>query len=66
MNSTIFGQFALAYGVNTMGLSRTDASCGWRSSVNFIALFAIPAAGFLADRFGRKPVYAIGMVGTSP
>ena len=60
VNSTIFGQFALAYGVNTMGLSRT-AFLWLAILVNFVALFAIPAAGFLADRFGRKPVYAIGM-----
>jgi MFS family permease len=60
VNSTIFGQFALAYGVNTMGLSRS-AFLWLAILVNFIALFAIPAAGYLADRFGRKPVYAIGM-----
>jgi MFS family permease len=60
VNSTIFGQYALAYGVNTMGLSRS-AFLWLAILVNFIALFAIPAAGYLADRFGRKPVYAIGM-----
>lgn len=64
VNSTIFGQFALAYGVNTMGMSRS-AFLWLAITVNAIALFAIPAAGYLADRFGRKPVYIIGMLGTA-
>jgi MFS family permease len=64
VNSTLFGQFALAYGVNTMGMSRSTFL--WLAIVvNAIALFAIPAAGYLADRFGRKPVYVIGMVGVA-
>jgi MFS family permease len=64
VNSTLFGQFALAYGVNTMGMSRSTFL--WLAIVvNAIALFAIPAAGSLADRFGRKPVYVIGMIGVA-
>jgi MFS family permease len=64
VNSTIFGIYTLTYGVNTMGLPRTTLL--WlQIVVNIIALGAIPAAAMLADRFGRKPVYAVGVLGTS-
>jgi MFS family permease len=53
VNSTIFGIYTLTYGVNTMGLSRTTLL--WlQITVNVIALAAIPAAGLLADRIGRR------------
>ena len=64
VNSTIFGIYLLTYGVNTIGLSRTTLL--WlQITVNIIALGAIPAAGMLADRIGRKPVYAVGVLGTA-
>ena len=64
VNATIFGIYALTYGVNTMHLPRT-ALLSMLILVNLIALVTIPAAGMLADRFGRKPVYVIGILGTA-
>jgi MFS family permease len=60
--TTLFGQFALVYGVQ-VGLSRSTFL--YLALVAYlIALAAIPLAGLLADRIGRKPVYGIGMIGT--
>ena len=60
--STLFSIYALTYGVNTMGLSRT--SMLWMVALaNVVALGAIPLWGVLADRIGRKPVYIIGALG---
>jgi MFS family permease len=62
VNSTLFGQFALAYGVNAMGLPQSTFL--WLAIVAYlIALFVIPVLGVVADRVGRKPVYAVGIFG---
>ena len=65
VNSTIFGIYALAYGVNTMGLPRTP-SCGWRSWSTSSRLFAIPAAGLLADRVRPQACVRDRHGGSSP
>jgi MFS family permease len=64
VNSTIFGIYLLTYGVSTIGLSRTNLLT-LQIVVNILALGAIPLAGLLADRVGRKPVYIIGVFGTA-
>jgi hypothetical protein len=60
VTSTIFGIYLLTYGVNTVHLPRTNLLT-LQIVVNVLALGAIPAAGLLADRFGRKPIYIIGV-----
>ncbi|HEY2224505.1 MFS transporter [Actinomycetospora sp.] len=60
--STIFTVYALSYAVNTEGLSRSAML--WVGIVaNVVALAAIPAAGALGDRIGRKPVFLVGTIG---
>ncbi|WP_461173335.1 MHS family MFS transporter [Arthrobacter sp. Z1-9] len=64
VNSTIFGQFALTYGVTGQGMSRSMFL--WLAIlINFLALFTIPVMGLLSDKVGRKPVYVIGMIGVA-
>jgi MFS family permease len=54
--STIFGIYALTYGVNTAHMSRS--SLLWMIIVaNVVALVTIPAWAVLGDRVGRKPVF---------
>jgi MFS family permease len=64
VNSTLFGIYALTYGVNTMGIPRTTLLT-LQILVNVLALGMIPVAGMLADRIGRKPVFVVGVAGTA-
>jgi MFS family permease len=62
--STIFGIYALTYGVTTAGLSRT--SLMWMIILaNLVALVTIPAWAMLGDRIGRKPVFLVGALGSA-
>jgi len=54
VNSTIFGIYLLTYGVNTIGLPRTNLLT-LQIVCNIIALGAIPAAGLLAVHLGCQP-----------
>ena len=61
VNSTLLSAYALTYGVNTMGLPRSLFL--WLVIVTAgLSLVTIPMFGLLADRVGRKPVYAIGVL----
>ena len=61
--TSLFGTYALAYGVTTMGLSR--GMFLWLAIVSYAASIPlIPLFGILADRIGRKPVFAIGTIGS--
>jgi metabolite-proton symporter len=59
----VYTSFIFAYGTTVLGMDR--------NSVLFPVLVAallsailIPLSGHLSDRFGRKPIYLIGVVGT--
>jgi MFS family permease len=57
--STIFGVYALSFGVNTVHIER--ATMLWVvGSTNVVALLAIPVWAMLADRYGRKIIFLIG------
>jgi MFS family permease len=61
--STIFGVYALAFAVGTVGLDKTTML--WVAIVtNVVALVAIPAWASLSDRIGRKPVFIFGALGS--
>jgi MFS family permease len=60
--STVFGIFALSYGVDTVGLDNTTMLT-LTVVANTIALFTIPMWGIVADRIGRKPVFIGGALG---
>jgi len=61
--STIFSVYVLTYAVNTIKLDR--ATMLWVAiCANIVALFAIPFWASLADRVGRRPVFAFGALGS--
>jgi MFS family permease len=61
--TSLFGTFALAYGVNTMHLSRSTFL--WLAIVAYaVSVALIPPFGIIADRIGRKPTFAFGVIGS--
>jgi MFS family permease len=62
--STIVGTWSLAHGTNVVGLERTTLL--WMVILsNVFALAALPLWAILSDRIGRRPVFAIGALGSA-
>jgi MFS family permease len=59
----IFTTYILTYGTAVLGLSRTML-LNLLSIRSITSILMIPLAGYVSDRFGRKRVIAIGLVGT--
>jgi MFS family permease len=62
--STIVGTWSLAHGTNVVGLERTTLL--WMVILaNVLALAALPLWAMLSDRIGRRPVFALGALGSA-
>lgn len=61
--SYVFGSFSIAFATNGYALDRPTMLLV-PVIVNLVALGAIPVAGILADRIGRKPMFLIGVIGS--
>ena len=62
--STIVGTWSIAHGVNVLELERSTLL--WMIVLaNVVALGAIPMWAILSDRIGRRPVFAIGALGSA-
>ncbi len=61
--SPIFSVFTLSYAVNTMHIPRATMLT-LLILANVIALGAIPAWAILADKYGCKPIFILGALGT--
>ena len=61
VGSQFFNVFAIAYCIKTLGLPPSVGLMGVMLA-NLVGLAVIPIAGFLCDRFGRRPVYLSGLI----
>lgn len=60
----IFTVFVLSYGTESLDIPKQTILTGiWIAAA--VQIFAIPAAGILSDRFGRKPLYLAGAIGVA-
>jgi metabolite-proton symporter len=60
----IFSVFVLSYGTESLGIPKQTILKGiWIAAA--VQIFAIPAAGILSDRFGRRPLYIAGAIGVA-
>jgi sugar phosphate permease len=59
----IFTTYILTYGTAVLGLSRTML-LNLLSIRSITSILMIPLAGYMSDRFGRKRVIAVGLIGT--
>jgi len=59
----IFTTYILTYGTAVLGLSRTML-LNLLSIRSITSILMLPFAGYMSDRFGRKRVVAVGLVGT--
>ncbi len=56
-----FGVFSISYVVNQLGMPQTTALIGVTIAAG-MGIVLIPICGALSDRFGRRPVYSVGVV----
>jgi metabolite-proton symporter len=59
----IYTVFALSYGEKSLGYSKNTMLAGV-ALASLVGLFSIPAWGHLSDRFGRRPFYFAGALGS--
>ncbi|MBI1311706.1 MFS transporter [bacterium] len=60
----IFSVFVLSYGKESLNVPEQTILTGiWIAAA--VQILAIPAAGILSDRFGRRPLYLAGAIGVA-
>jgi metabolite-proton symporter len=60
----VYTSFIFAYGTGPLGMDRNAVLVPVLIAALLSAVL-IPLSGYLSDRFGRKPIYAIGVIGTA-